>query len=177
MSLLSMMILETAEHGIFDISDPRMWVFFSLALLVAIVIWKKLPSLAGKALDERAGEIRKELEHARQLREEAQELLASYERRQREAEKEAEAIIAQAKHEATIFAKEARTNLEDVLQRRAAAAARKIEQAQARASADVRAHAAALAVETTRLALEKSLSKPAHSKLISNSISELGERL
>lgn len=177
MSLMSIVLLETTEHGIFDLSDPRLWVFFSLALLVAVVIWKKVPALVTKGLDERADEIRKELEDARRLREEAQELLASYERRQREAEKEAEAIVEQAKREASLFAKEARQNLEEVLGRRAEAATRRIEQAQARASADVRAHAATLAVETAKIALEQSLTKTAHNKLISDSIAELGDRL
>ncbi len=182
MSLISIILLETAEHGaaapgVFDLSDPRLWVFFSLAALVAVVVWKKVPALATKALDERAELIRKELDDARRLREEAQELLASYERRQREAEKEAEEIIAQAKKEAELFARDARENLQDVLTRRAEAATRKIAQAETRAAADVREHAAALASATAEIALAQSLTKTAQGKLVSDSIEELGKSL
>ncbi len=182
MSLISIILLETAEHGaaapgLIDFADPRLWVFFSLAILVAVVLRKKVPALVTKSLDERADAIRKELDDARRLREEAQELLASYERRQREAEKEAEDIITQAKHEAELFARDARERLQEMLKRRAEAATRKIAQAETRAAADVRAHAAALASATTKIALEESLTKTAQSKLVNESIEELGKSL
>ncbi len=178
MTLMSI-ILETGTEapGIFDLGDPRLWVFFSLAVLFAVVIWKKVPALVAKSLDERADAIRAELDDARRLREEAQELLASYERRQREAEKEAEDIISQARHEAELFAHDAREKLQDVLQRRAEAATRKIAQAEARAAADVRAQAAALATSTAKFALEESLGKTGQGKLINESIDALGKTL
>ncbi len=182
MTLISFVFLKTAEHGAAaasdsGLSDPRLWVFFSLAILVAVVVWKKVPAMVAKSLDERASVIQAELDDARRLREEAQELLASYERRGREAEKEAEDIIAQAKHEAELFARDAREKLQDVLQRRAEAATRKIAQAEARAASEVREHAAALASATARIALEQSLTKTAHSKLVNESIDELGKSL
>jgi F-type H+-transporting ATPase subunit b len=182
MSLISIALIEATEHsgapaGLVDFADPRLWVFFSLAILVGIVVWKKVPALLAKALDERADVIRAELDKARNLREEAQELLASYERRQREAEKEAEDIVAQARHEAELFAKDAREKLEDVLQRRAETSTRKIAQAEQRATAEVRERAASLASATAKIALEQSLTKTAHNKLISDSIKTLNERL
>ena len=182
MTMISMIILETADHaakssGLIDFADPRLWVFFSLAILVGVVLWKKVPAMVGKSLDERANAIRTELDEARRLREEAQELLASYERRQREAEKEAEDIVTQAKHEAELFARDSREKLQEVLQRRAEAATRKIAQAEARAEADVRDHAAALAAETTKIALQDSLTKTAQSKLVNESIEDLGKSL
>ena len=51
-------------------------------------------------LDDRADKIRQELEEAQRLREDAQATLASYQRRQRDALKEAEDIIAHAREEA-----------------------------------------------------------------------------
>ncbi len=182
MTLMNTILLETAEHGattpgIFDLSDPRLWVFFSLAILVAVVVWKKVPALLMKSLDERADLIRSELDDARRLREEAQELLASYERRGREAQIEAEDIIALAKHEAELFAQDAREKLQDVLARRAETAERKIAQAETRAAADVREHAAALASTIAEIALAQSLTKTAQGKLVNDSIEELGNSL
>ena len=179
MMLSTMMLAQDAGQAgaATGFSDPRLWLLFSLLILVAVAIWKKLPGLLAKALDERAEGIAKELAEARRLREEAQELLASYERRQREAEKEAEAIIAQAKKEAELYASEASKTLHSVLDRRVEAAKRKIAQAEKRAAADVRAHAAALAVETAKITLSQSLGKAAHNKLIDEGIKEAAERL
>ncbi len=180
MIIASTLILAEAAHeaeAATGFADPRLWLLFSLLILVAVAIWKNIPGLAAKALDERADRIARELAEARQLREEAQELLASYERRQREAEKEAEAIIAQAKKEAELMAKEASERLQDMLARRTEAAKRKIAQAEMRAAADVRAHAAALAADTAKVTLEKSLGKAAQNKLIDEGINKAGELL
>lgn len=179
MMLSTMMLAQGAGQGAeaTGLSDPRLWLLFSLLILVGVAIWKKLPALLARALDERAEGIAKELAEARRLREEAQELLASYERRQREAEKEAEAIIAQAKKEAGLLASEATQKLHKVLERRVEAAKRKIAQAETRAAADVRAHAAALAVETAKITLPQALGKTAQTKLIDEGIKEAAERL
>jgi hypothetical protein len=54
----------------------------------------------GGALDKRADQIRNELEEAKKLREEAQQLLAEYQRKRKEAEAEAESILSAAEKEA-----------------------------------------------------------------------------
>ncbi len=178
-SASAMMLAEAAQESAeaTGLSDPRLWLLFSLLILVGLALWKNIPGLLAKALDERAERIAAELAEARRLREEAQELLASYERRQREAEKEAEAIISQAKKEAELYAAEAEKKLQDLLERRTEAAKRKIAQAEMRAVADVRTHAASLAADTAKITLETSLTKSAQSALIDEGIKKAGELL
>lgn len=179
--MMMAVILEGAEHassgGFVDFADPRLWVFFSLLILIVVVIWAKTPALLTKSLDERADAIRAELDEARRLREEAQELLASYVRRQREAEAEAEEIVAQAKHEADLYAKESRAQMEENLHRRAEAATRKIEQAEKQATDMVRAKAADLATQIAHTALQDNMSKTVQNKEINDSITQLREQL
>src|SRR4051794_9296916 len=76
--------------------DPEFWVLVAFVLAIALV-WKRGGAALTGALDERAARIRSELDEARKLREEAQQALAAYQRKQRDALKEAEQILAEAK--------------------------------------------------------------------------------
>ena len=78
-------------------SDPSFWVGVSFVLFVLLIVYFKVPGQMTKALDDRADRIRQELDDAQKLREEAQALLAEYQRKRTEAEKEAEDIVTQAK--------------------------------------------------------------------------------
>lgn len=157
-------------HG-FD--DPTLWVWVALLAFIGLVVYKGLPGMLTKALDARAAGIAAEIEEAKRLREEAQELLAGFQRRQREAEKEAEAIVAQAKREANRIVDDARAKLADQLERRAAMAERKIAQAEAEAEAMVRNRAAELAATAAEKLLRDDLDASAHAKLIDASVAEL----
>ena len=128
-----------------------------LALLAYLGVHRKLIG----ALDQRQMRIKGELDEAVKLREEAQALLAEFERKGRAAEGEAEAIIASAKAEAERLAVEAKSRMEDFVARRTKMAEAKIAQAEAQALADVRSAAADAAVA----AAEKILSAAAKGKV------------
>ena len=113
------------------------------------------------ALDQRQARIKSELDQARRLREEAQALLAEFERKAQEAETEAQAIIASAKAEAERLAAEAKAKAEDFVSRRTKMAETKIAQAEAQAVADVRSAAA----DAAAAAAEKILSTAARGKV------------
>ena len=140
---------------------PEAWVaigFISfLGLLAYLGVHRKLID----ALDQRQSRIKAELDEARRLREEAQALLAEFERKGLAAESEAEAIIASAKTEAERLAAEAKVRMEDFVARRTKMAEAKIAQAEAQALADVRSAAADAAVA----AAEKILSAAAKGKV------------
>ena len=69
-----------------NLADPSVWVAISTVSFVGIIVYLGVPSKIATALDSRADDIRKELEEARKLREEAQTILADYQKKQREAE-------------------------------------------------------------------------------------------
>jgi F-type H+-transporting ATPase subunit b len=157
--------------------DATAWSFVGLIIFLAIIVYVKVPGMIGTSLDKRADTIRKELEDARRLREEAQALLADYQRRRQEAESEAEGIVAEAKREADRLTLEANAALEDLITRRTAAAERKIAQAESQAISEVRARAADIAVAAAETILAKKVAGNVGEELLAKSIEEVKTRL
>ena len=90
--------------NLLDPNDTYFWTALALIGFFAILVYFKVPDTVGKSLDARSDAIRKELDDARRMREEAQQLLADYQRRSKEAEEEAKEIVAAAKREAEALA-------------------------------------------------------------------------
>ena len=98
--------------------EPETWVAIAFVLFVGVGLYLKVPAMLAKMLDERADKISKELAEARKLREEAQALLAEYQKKRAEAEKDAANIVAQAKVEAESYGVETRKKLAETIERR-----------------------------------------------------------
>jgi len=158
-------------------NDAAFWVAASFFIIVGVLLYVKVPGMVAKQLDDRAKGIADEIAEARRLREEAQELLASFQRKQQEAESEAEAIIDQAKSEAKILKKQAREELAERLERRTQIAEQRIAQAEAHAAAEVKAAAAELAVSATEELLKTGLKKADLNKLVDADIKTVGGKL
>ncbi|CAN7142354.1 F0F1 ATP synthase subunit B [Brucella pseudogrignonensis] len=126
--------------------DSTFWAFIALLLFIALIVYLKVPGMIGRSLDERAENIKKELEEARTLREEAQQLLAEYHRKRKEAEKEAGDIVAAAEREAKALLEDAKRATEEYVVRRNKLAEQKIATAETDAINAVRASAVDLAV-------------------------------
>jgi F-type H+-transporting ATPase subunit b len=157
--------------------DASAWALVGLLLFLALIAYLKVPGTVGAGLDKRADNIRKELDDARKLREEAQSLLADYQRRRQEAEAEAEGIVAEAKREAERMTEEANAALEDMIKRRTEAAERKIAQAEGQAIADVKARAADIAVAAAEAILAKKVDGKIGEDLLAQSIKDVSARL
>ena len=132
-------------HGEFY-QDPAFWSAVGLFLFLALIVWKKVPGVVGKMLDDRSAAIAQELFEAQRLREEAEDLLSSYKTKAAEAEREAEEIIALAKSEAVRLQEDGQKSLEALIARRTKMAEDKIAQAESTALAEVKAAAASAAV-------------------------------
>ncbi|MEM8579324.1 MAG: ATP F0F1 synthase subunit B, partial [Pseudomonadota bacterium] len=132
------------------LSNTDFIVSIAFILFLAVLAYFKVPAMVNKMLDERAGGIQAEIDEAKSLREEAQSLLASYERKQQEVQGQADAIVAAAKQEAEAAAVQAKADLEKSIMRRLAAAQDQIASAEATAVKEVRDQAAAVAVAAAR---------------------------
>jgi F-type H+-transporting ATPase subunit b len=157
--------------------EPELWVAVGFALVIALLLWKGIPGMIGKMLDQRAAVISAELEEAKRLRAEAAALLADYQKRAAGAEAEARSIVAAATAEAAQFQKESRTALDAQIQRRAAAAQDKIAQAEAAALNEIRGLAADSAVNAAQKLIAARLDETRSTSLIADSIKSLGEKL
>ena len=157
--------------------DATFWSLVALVVFIGVLIYLKVPGMITNALDQRSSNIRNELEEARKLREEAQALLADYQTRRKQAEVEAEEIVAAAKHEAAIIAQDAERKTADFIQRRTALASQKIEQAEASAVAEVRAAAIDVAVAAAEKLIEGKMTAATANGLIDKSIAEVKTKM
>lgn len=168
----------TAEHastGLFG--DLSLYVLLAFLIVIGIFARAGVHKMIISGLDKRAAKIADEINEARRMREEAQELLASYQRRQREAEEEAAGIIEQAKKDALRMAAEARAKIEEQTDRRVKAAEDKIARAEAQALSEVRGQTADLAIEAARHIIRERMDAGAQGAFIDRAIAGLKDKL
>lgn len=166
-----------ASGPFFSLGNTDFVVLLGLIVFIGILIYFKVPGMIGKMLDSRAEGIESELNEARALREEAQSLLASYERKQRDVQEQADRIVAAAKEEATIAAQQARADLEVSLARRIAAAEDQIANAQASAIKEVRDQSILIAIAAARDVIAKNMSAEKSNALIDSAIKDVQAKL
>ena len=142
-----------------------------------MLFYFKVPGMLTKALDDRSAKISGDLEQARQLREEAQVLLATYERKQRDALAEAEEIIAHAREEALREAKIAAEKLDQAIARRQQAALEKIALAESQAEAAVRDAAIEIAIGAATAIVAAQVKGARADALIDSATADLGRLL
>ncbi|MBJ3774268.1 F0F1 ATP synthase subunit B family protein [Acuticoccus mangrovi] len=158
-------------------STDTFWAFIGLVLFFVVVVAVGAPRKILAMLDTRTDRIRTELDEARKSREEALALLAEYQRRRRDAEAEAEAILEEARKEARRMTEEASEKLKDMVERRTKAAEAKIAHAESQAISEVRGRATDLAVAAAANLLAKKVSGTVATKMIDDSISTVRQRL
>jgi F-type H+-transporting ATPase subunit b len=156
--------------------DPEFWVLLAVVIFV-IGVWKPARRTLIGALDARALRIREELGAAANLREEAQQALAAYQRQQQQAVAEAQLIISHAKDEAERIAAQSLHDLEESLRRRQLLAQERIAQEEAKALAEIRAIAVDVAISAARQVIAASLDEARGAALIDDAIAALPRQL
>jgi F-type H+-transporting ATPase subunit b len=159
------------------LNNPEIWVAIAFVIFVGILVYVGVFRKMAKALDDRAARIQAELDEARTLREEAARVLAEYQRKRQEAETEAQGIIAAANDEAARLAVDAKAKIEEFVARRTQMAETKIAQAEAQATADVRAAAAEAAISAAEKILSTETKGKLAGDLIAKSIEDVRKKL
>ena len=167
---------EVHEEAFFDLNNPELWVAVSFVLFF-VVLCKPIRKTLTSKLDGRTETIKSELDEAQRLREEAQHTLAEYQRKQRDALKEAEGIIAEAREEAKRIEKAAAERTDELLRRREQQALDMIAAAEAQALADVRGLAADVAIQATRQLLTSATAGDGGDALVDQAVEELPSKL
>ena len=166
-----------ASGPFFSLGNTDFVVLVAFILFIGVLLYFKVPTLVGGMLDKRAEGIKSELDEARALREEAQTILASYERKQKEAQDQVQRIVATARDEAARAAEEAKADLEKSTARRIAAAEDQIASAEAGAVKDVRDRAISIAVAAAKEVMAKQMTAASGAKLIDDAISQIETKL
>jgi len=170
-----------AEHGSAHAAEPfyasaEFWVAIGFVIFV-VAVARTAFRVIGVALDDRAEKIKSQLDEATRLADEAQQLLATYERKQREASDEAQSIVDLAQREADRLAEHEAQELERSLKRREELAMERIAQAEKAAINDIRGQAVTVAMEATKLVLAEQLTAQRANALIDDAIAELPKKL
>ncbi|MEF2070500.1 ATP F0F1 synthase subunit B [Consotaella aegiceratis] len=158
-------------------AEAAFWATVGLLVLVGVAVYFKAPAMMIRSLDARADQIRNEIEEARELKEEAKQQLAEFQRRRREAEDEAKEIVASAKREADAIVEEARVKSADYIARRTTMAEMKISQAEADAVADVRSSAVDIAIAAAAKLIAERNGAAKDDRFFEQSIAEVRKRL
>ncbi|HWF93531.1 MAG TPA: ATP F0F1 synthase subunit B [Xanthobacteraceae bacterium] len=157
--------------------DAEFWGAVAFVTFLGVLVYFGAHEMMVKFVDQRRDRIKGELDEALRLKEEAQALLAQYQRKQREAEQEAAAIIAGASAEAERMMAEAKAKMEEFIARRSKMAETKIAQAEAQALADVRAAAAEAAVSAAETILTQTVKGEVADRLIVKGIDDVKSKL
>ncbi len=157
--------------------DPTFWVAGSFTVFVGGVIWSGAHKKIAAMLDERTASIKTQINEAKSLKEETEKLLADYRARQRDAEKEAADILAQAQEDAKIMAKEAKADIKALIERRTRAAEEKITQAEAAAVKQVKAAAVDVAIAAATEVLADAMKGKAGGELVDKAVNSVEGRL
>jgi len=169
--------LAAGDKPFFSLANTDFVVLIAFVIFIGILLYFKVPGLVGGMLDKRANSIKSELDEAKALREEAQSLLASYERKQKEVQEQSARIVAAAKEEATNAAAAAKEEIAKSITRRLAAAEDQIASAEASAVKEVRDQAIAVAVGAAKDVIAKQMDAKSAGAMIDASIATVADKL
>jgi F-type H+-transporting ATPase subunit b len=161
----------------YSLKNTDFVVAVSFLIFIGILIYMKVPSKLAGMLDKRAEGIESELNEARALRDEAQTLLASYERKQLEVQEQADRIVAQARESASEAAEQAKLDLASSIERRVQAAQDQIASAEKRAVKQVRDEAATIAIAVASEVIAKEMNAAKAGSLIDDAIKTVQAKL
>jgi len=174
MTSISMLALAT---GGFTLNNTNLVVSIAFICFVGVLLYVKAPGKVAGMLDERAEGIRKELAEAHALRDEAQALLASFERKQKEVETQSADIIAHARQDAENAAEQAKIDLKASIARRLQAAKDQIASAEADAMRAVKDRAVTVAVAAAGDVIRARMTDADSASLIDAAIGDVGSKL
>ena len=159
------------------IYEPEFWVAVSFFIFIGVLVYFGVHMKVVSALDARALLISKELEEARRLREEAEKVLADYQRKLGDVVTEVDNITALAAKQAETLAAETRQSLKEYFDRRIKIAEEKIARAEMEAVRELRSDAVDAAIAAAQNLIAAKLTPDRAKKLVSESIKALKSKL
>ena len=157
--------------------DPTFWVATAFVAFIILIYILKVPTLLINTLDKRSNKIKNDLEQADKLCKDAQDLLADYQKKQRDAIKETELLIADAEKSAAQIVKSGQKKMAEIEVRREAIANARIKQAELAAAESVKIKTTEIVIIATRQILEDSLGNKTLNDTIEHSISDLSKSI
>ncbi len=177
LSLIATPVLAAGDIPFFSLFNTNFVVWLAFLLFIGVLIYLKVPGKLTGMLDQRASGIADDLNEAKALREDAQTILASFERKQKEVKEQAERIVETARAEAAAAAEKAKEDLQHSIARRLSAAKDQITSAQASAIKDVKDRAVQVAVAAASDVIAAKMTSADSNSLIDDAIDTVGTKL
>jgi len=165
------------DYGFASFFNTNYVVLIGFILFLALLFYFNVPAMILKMLDDRAETIRSELDEARNLRDEAQAVLAAYERKSREVAEQSQRIIDHAREEARLAADAAKEDLKQSIARRLKAAEEQITNAEEKATRELRNRAVDVAIAAAAKILADTTTATEANKRIDAAIAEVESRV
>jgi len=176
-ALIGTPALAAGDYPFFSLYNTDLVVAIAFAIFIGVLVYFKVPGLIAGLLDKRAEQIRADLDEARRLREEAQELRASFERKRQSVAEQAERIVAKARADASLAAEQAKADLEATIARRLKSAEDKMQAAETAALRQVRNTAVQVAVAAAGEIIARNMTGAQVKTLLNESIDAVETRL
>ena len=141
------------------IIDATFWVAISFFIFIAALVYLKVPNKINLSLVEKIKEIKKELNEAEKLKDEAKILLSDYEKKIDKSTTESKKIIDLAKKESEKNIIESTKKFHLVIEERKRSADQKIIQMKENALRDIKKTSVIIAIEAVKNLIENSIDK------------------
>jgi F-type H+-transporting ATPase subunit b len=156
--------------------SPEAWIALAMLVVIAIILAKRVPAAIGKALDDKIRVIRDQLAEAEALRKEAEALKDEYAQKAASADKDREALLERARHEAVEIVAKAKSDAEALVERRTRMAEDKIAAEERSALEQVRAAAADAAAKAAAKLIAERHDAATDAQLVDRAIKEIAGR-
>ena len=157
--------------------NAEFFVAISFIIFVGLILILRLPRRILNVLDERSLNIQKELEQARNLREEAQKILAKEKKKLEGADVEIVNLLKNAEEHAKIFKANAKKSLAEDIERKKKKSELMIKQAESDAIKEVKLKATELSLEIAKAYIKQNFDSKMSSEIFEESIKDLKKNL
>lgn len=130
--------------------DATFWVAISFLIFIALLIYKKVPGLINKVLDDKISEIKKKVEESEKLKNDSEKLLSTYQAKLNDSKKECDLILQNAKRISDKDTKELTEKFKNNLKSRERSVEEKITNLKNEALKEIELKAAMLSADAVR---------------------------
>ena len=152
--------------------DATFWVAVSFFLFAGVLLYFKVPQKILATLDESINKIRKEIEEAEKLKEEAKNILSDYEARLDKSKVEIDLMIKNAKKESETNIIKTNDQFHKIFENRKKMAEEKIKQMKLQATKDIKNYSVEVAIIALEKIIKNSIDKKKLDKIYVSSVNE-----
>ena len=152
--------------------DATFWVAVSFVLFLGVLLYFKVPQKIFTSLDESINKIKKDIEEAEKLKEEAKNILSDYEARLDKSKVEIDLMIKNAQKESETNIIKTNDQFHKIFENRKKMAEEKIKQMKLQATKDIKNYSVKVAIIALEKIIKNSIDKKKLDKIYVSSVNE-----